>query len=151
MGLFRWYPEESNWQPVAAQADLDNNLFTATIGSLGVFALGFDNTPPEITILEPAAGGQVSNRFPLLRVRVSDTGTGVDPATVTMQINGQPVPATYKTKTGELWFIPGAPLPSGVYTITVGASDVVGNATTKEFAFTVEVVSRIYLPTVTRH
>lgn len=150
LGLFRWYPEESNWQPVPAQANLASNVFTATIGTLGVFALGIDNTPPEIAILEPTDGDTVANRFPLLRVRVSDTGTGVDPETVTMQINGQPVPATYKNKTGELWYIPGVPLSNGVYAITVRASDVVGNMATAEFAFTVEKFSRIYLPIAMR-
>jgi len=56
IGMFRWNPDQNNWQPLAAQSDLANNTFTASITQLGTFALGYDDIPPQIVLLAPVNG-----------------------------------------------------------------------------------------------
>jgi len=55
-----------------------------------------------------------------------DTGVGIDPATVVMQLDGQAVVATYIAGTGELVYLPGALLASQEHTLTISAEDVSG-------------------------
>ena len=134
--MFRWNPDDNNWQAVSAQADLAGNIFTATITQLGTFALGYDSTPPQVAIVYPADKSTITNTFPLISALIVDTGVGVDPASVRMQLDGQVVPAAYITGTGELSYLPGAPLASGPHTTTVSVADVVGNTNTVTATFT---------------
>ena len=151
VGMFRWNAEGNNWQPMEAALDAAHNTLTASITQLGTFALGYDDTPPQITILEPADGSIISNTLPLISALVVDEGTGIDPATVEMRLNGQIVAAEYITGTGQLLYLPAEPLASGSYTVTVSAADVMGNVGSASATFTVEVTRRIYLPLVLRN
>ncbi|MGA9347464.1 MAG: two-component regulator propeller domain-containing protein [Anaerolineae bacterium] len=150
IGMFRWNLEGSNWQPMAAQIDLANNMFTASITQLGTFALGYDGTPPEVSILTPADGSVMANPLPLISALVVDTGVGINPATVQMRLDGQVVPAEYITGTGQLLYLPGTPLADGLHTVTVSAADVVGNPASVTTSFQVE-IHRVYLPLVLRN
>jgi len=146
LGMFRWNPDGNSWQPMVAQADLANNTFTASITQLGTFALGYDDTPPQISILTPADGSTISNKLPLISALIAETGVGIDLATVEMQLSGQVVAADYITGTGQLAYLPAAPLANGTYTVTVSAADVVGNSASVSTTFRVEDTRRIYLP-----
>jgi hypothetical protein len=150
IGMFRWNPEGNNWQPMAAISDTAHNVFTATITQLGTFALGYDATPPQITILEPMDGSIITNTLPLIRALVADAGVGIDPATVEMRLDGQVVAAVFITGTGELAYLPAAPLAAGPHTVSVKARDVLGNPASASAAFTVRSEWRIYLPLVLR-
>ena len=150
IGMFRWNPEGNNWQPMAAISDTAHNVFTATITQLGTFALGYDATPPQITILEPMNGSIITNTLPLIRALVADAGVGIDPATVEMRLDGQVVAAAFITGTGELAYLPAAPLAAGPHTVSVKAWDVLGNPASASAAFTVRSEWRIYLPLVLR-
>jgi len=150
VGVFRWNPEGNNWQPMDAVSDEVHNVFTATITQLGTFALGYDSTPPQVSIREPVEGGVISNTLPLLVALVVDEGVGIDPATVEMRLDGQVVAAQYITGTGELMYLPSEPLASGSHTVSVSAEDMVGNRGTASAVFTVEVIHRIYLPLTLR-
>ena len=148
LGMFRWNSEGNNWQPMAAQADLTNNTFTAGITQLGTFSLGYDGTPPQVSILAPANSSIISNTLPLISAMVVDGGTGIDPATVEMRLGGQIVAADYITGTGQLLYLPSEPLSPGTYTATVSAADVMGNANSTSATFTVEVMQSVYLPLI---
>ncbi len=148
IGMFRWNPEESNWQPLTAISDTARNVFTATITQLGTFALGYDVTPPQITILEPADGSINNNTLPLISALVVDTGGGVDPSTVEMRLDGRSVAADYITSTGQLVYLPPTPLANGLHTITVSARDVLGNVGSTLATFTVEIHYTLYLPLI---
>ena len=102
-------------------------MFTATITQLGTFALGYDATPPQISILEPVNGSIITNTLPLISALVVDTGVGIDPGTVEMRLDGQVVTATYITGTGTLSYVPSSPLSVGRHTAQVSARDVLGN------------------------
>jgi len=151
IGMFRWNPEGNNWQPMAAISDTAHNVFTATITQLGTFALGYDATPPQISILEPVNGSIITNTLPLISALVADTGVGIDPGTVEMRLNGQVVAATYITRTGELVYLPAMPLEAGQHTVQVLAGDVLGNASSAMATFTVRPEWHIYLPLVLRN
>jgi len=55
----------------------------------------------------------ITNTLPPISALVVDTGVGIDPATVEMQLDGQVVAATYITGTGELMYMPLRCFPSG--------------------------------------
>ncbi len=148
IGMFRWDAADNNWQPLTATPDIEHNTFTASISQLGTFALGTDATPPSITIEEPLDGSVVANTQPLIRAQLADIGTGIDPASVEMRINGQIVAATYNPSNGELTYLPSMPLENGTYTLTISASDVLGNDRTVSAVFTVEFFYKVYLPLV---
>lgn len=148
IGMFRWNAEDNNWQPLSATADTVSNSFTATTNQLGTFTLGFDATPPQITIQSPNEGSVITNTMPIISALVVDTGTGINPSTVQMQLDGQPVTAQFVTSTGGLFYLPSAPLTDGSHLVSVSAADVLGNSTTSSMSFTVEVIHRVYLPLV---
>ena len=74
-----------------------------------------------------------------------DAGTGIDPATVEMRLNGEVVAADYITGTGQLLYLPEEPPAGGTYSVTVSAADVVGNGGSASATFTVEATYRVYL------
>ena len=150
LSLFRWNSSESNWQPLPAQLDINANRFTVDIDQLGTFAIGYDDTLPDIQILAPINGVMINNRYPLLLSLVVDNGVGIDPATVKMYLDGQEVTATYISSTGELLYLQGQPLENGSHTLMVSASDAVGNASSSSVVFTVETEEHIYLPLILR-
>jgi len=150
IGLFRWTPDTHNWQPIASQADLPHNTVTANVTQLGTYALGYDDVSPRLTILEPVDGAIIVNARPAISAIVTDAGVGVNSTSVVMQLDGQAVGATYVEETGELVFLPTAPLTVGSHTINVSASDVVGNPATVTATFVVREPYRCYLPSVQR-
>ncbi len=151
IGMFRWNPASNNWQPIPAIADTTNNVFTATITQLGTFALGYDATPPQISVSAPMNGSTITNTLPLISALVVDTGVGIDPATVEMQLDGQVVAATYITGTGELMYMPPTSLSVGQHTVTVSARDVVGNQASATISFSIESSQQyVYIPLIRR-
>jgi hypothetical protein len=151
IGMFRWNPEGNNWQPMAAISDTAHNVFTATITQLGTFALGYDATPPQISILEPVNGSIITNTLPPISALVVDAGVGIDPATVEMRLDGQVVAATYITSTGGLMYQPATPLAAGQHIVIVKAGDVLGNQASASATFIVQSEWHIYLPLVLRN
>ncbi len=151
LGMFRWNMEGNNWQPMAASCDPAQNQCTASITQLGTFALGYDATPPQITFLEPTDGSTISNTLPLISALVVDVGVGINPTTVQMRLDGQVVAATYITGTGELVYLPPAPLAMGQHTVLVSAQDVLGNQASATATFTVRPEYKVYLPLVLRN
>jgi len=151
IGMFRWNPEGNNWQPMAAISDTAHNVFTATITQLGTFALGYDATPPQISILEPVNGSIITNTLPPISALVVDAGVGIDPATVEMRLDGQVVAATYITSTGGLMYQPPTPLAAGQHIVIVKAGDVLGNQASASATFIVQSEWHIYLPLVLRN
>jgi len=127
IGMFRWNPEGNNWQPMSATADTARNVFSAAITQLGTYALGYDATPPQVTILAPMNGSVISSTPPVISALVVDSGVGIEPGTVKMYLDGQRVAATYIAGTGELTYLPAAPLSAGPHTVVVEARDVLGN------------------------
>ncbi len=104
---------------------------------------GVDLTAPEIKMLFPSPGDQVSGRPPLfLAFRVSDDASGVKMDTVAVKIDGVEYTSNFSrdglltvqfSQTGK-----NRMLMDGRRTITVTSADWLGNVSTKEFAITID-------------
>ena len=103
-------------------SDLSGNAMTPVEWTFSVV----DVTPPAIADIRPDAGSAGSDRTPAISAAVSDDGIGLDPAAVSMTMDGAAVPATLAG--GRLSYQPPAALAFGAHTVTVQAADLAGNA-----------------------
>ncbi len=87
----------------------------------GVYASLQDTAPPQIRILSRQT----------LRVRVEDQGSGIDPNTLTVEIDQHWFPAEYEPDL-RLVFAP-YPLDPGAHTVQVRVQDRAGNLATRTF------------------
>jgi outer membrane protein assembly factor BamB len=130
--------------PVATEGD--TLVMMALDGSILAFDknLGVDLTPPDVAMLWPNAGDQVSGRAPMeLVFTVTDNGSGVNYEGLQVTINGTTyiheldrenrVRIKIVASTG-----PNAALPNGRARITVAASDWMGNNTAANFVLTID-------------
>lgn len=115
-------------------------------GSLSAFRPDApDATGPSVTVAYPPAGTAVSGQPPLtVAAYVRDMGTGIDPSTLTMKLDGRDVTATfdptrsliiYATRSSGRLVDP--PLPNGRHNATVMAKDWRGNVTEESWSFVV--------------
>ncbi len=144
--------------PIAAQGKL---FVLSDDGSLSAFDSSvLDTTPPDVTIVEPKMGVVINGVPPIqFEARIVDEGSGVNPATVRLLIDGEGVvrrragkefedepgfkfdllTATLEYETPEPRTAALVkPLPDGRHTITVVASDWAGNTVNKTWGFTVD-------------
>jgi len=149
--MFRWNEENINWQPIQAEVDVSNNTLTTQVTQLGTFAVGYDNTSPQINITSPIGNSSVQTGDIPVVASIIDEGVGIVPTTVQMQVDGQLVAASYITSTGELTYLPPTPLATGQHIITVSASDTLGNVGNDQITFYIgEVVDKNYLPLIVK-
>ena len=87
-----------------------------------------DATPPSLSDVRPDDGSASSDRTPAISVAIADTGSGVDPAPITLQLDGSDVSAAGGFAGGRFAMVPAAPLGYGSHTVTVRAADRSGNA-----------------------
>jgi hypothetical protein len=101
---------------------------------------GQDNTPPAVSVVQPADAALVQTSRPAFLVRLSDSGSGVFVATLEVLIDGQNVSQPfingYNGDQGESR-VPGLiELADGLHTMRVRVADNAGNATTQTIMFT---------------
>lgn len=95
-----------------------------------------DNRLPQISELMPANGDRVAGRGQVqIGARLADPGSGIDPASVRLRINGRDVTGDARVSPDEIRYR--ADLPPGRYTAEVSVRDNAGNADTKAWAFDV--------------
>jgi hypothetical protein len=96
-----------------------------------------DPSPPVLSEAAPAAGDRTEERRPRLAFRLVDDGTGVDPASLRVVLDGVDVAAAGTFADGIFTFTP-APLAFGAHAVRVLAADRSGNAMpAHEWTFTV--------------
>lgn len=83
---------------------------------------------PRMEILGGGEDGTLSGCRPTVRVRITDGGSGVDPSSVALHVDGRLVKAVYDEATGEATWTPDRDLPSGTHALSVTAADQSGNA-----------------------
>lgn len=103
-----------------------------------------EKTPPIITITSPSSGAYLGNNAVKIEFTVTDTESGVDPDSITLQIDTQATVASAITKTeisGGYKCSYTATCSDGSHTIKVDASDNDGNADTQKSSnYTVDTV-----------
>lgn len=97
---------------------------------------GRDDRGPQVTDMAPAHGGRVSeNGRTHIFARLSDDGSGVDPSSVRLRINGDDVTDRARISAGEVHFRDD--LEPGRYTVELTARDRAGNGTRRDWSFDV--------------
>jgi hypothetical protein len=87
-----------------------------------------DTGAPSVSELAPAAGSASEQRRPAIGFRLTDTGSGVDPATLHVQLDGTEI-APFGTYTdGVFAYAAPADLAYGRHTVRIAVSDRSGNA-----------------------
>ncbi len=100
--------------------DSGNRTGTATVTVVR------DSTPPVLSILEPKPDAYHDPATPL-QLLVGDSGTGIDPATLTLTLNGSPLAADCTVCAPLVTCIPQAALPAGALTLTAAVRDRAGS------------------------
>ena len=117
-----------------AVSDRSGNAMTPVEWSFSVV----DTTAPVLGDLTPRDGSSGSDRTPPIAVAITDAGSGVDPATIAVSLDGADVSAQGAFAGGRFSYTPAAPLAYGVHTATAAASDRSGNVSaTATWSFTV--------------
>jgi hypothetical protein len=96
-----------------------------------------DATPPLLTDVRPDDGASSSDRTPAISVAIADAGIGVDPASITVQLDGTDVTALGGFAGGRFTLTPAAPLGYGSHSVAVRAADRSGNSAQVGWSFTV--------------
>jgi large repetitive protein len=98
-----------------------------------------DITPPVISDLRPDPNSAGSDRTPPIAFAVDDgDGSGIDPATLAVTLDGADVSASGSLAGGRFSFTPGAPLGFGSHTVTARVADRAGNpSVARSWSFTV--------------
>ena len=109
-------------------------------GSLSAFRSdASDHIGPQLTQLVPESGGFVPSEGLSYGAYLVDEGTGIDPATVILALDGAvTAKASYIPAQNAIYDTPTTPLKEGRHQITVKASDWRGNSTTQSWSFTVD-------------
>jgi hypothetical protein len=105
--------------------------------------VSIDTIAPRITNITPDPNSTVAADRPSISVTTDDSGSGVDPAKVSISVNGTDVTAR-ATVTGNFSaYRPRQPLQAGQNTVAVNASDRAGNSTSQTWAFNVQGAAEI--------
>lgn len=105
--------------------------------------VSIDTVAPRITNRTPDPNSTVAVVRPNISVVSDDSGSGVDPAKVSMSVNGTDVTARATVTGNFATYRPRQPLQNGRNTVTVTASDRAGNSTSQTWAFNVEGAANI--------
>ncbi|HYW29648.1 MAG TPA: hypothetical protein VE824_07560 [Gaiellales bacterium] len=91
-----------------------------------------DPSPPVLSDRTPAAGSSSELRRPVLGFTLSDDGSGIDPSTLRVLLDGTDV-AAFGTLSGDRFtYQPAGELAFGRHTVSVAVSDRFGNAMAPE-------------------
>lgn len=138
---------------ISAQKNLNEGLHIVYVEaydkagnkSTATWSFTVDTKPPTLTPISPAAGTSVSPR-PIISAYVTDTtllppslGSGVDEASIKLSIDGTLVAhkyVTYIDGRGIVYYQPNTTLTGGPHTVTLEASDKVGNPSAISWSFT---------------
>jgi hypothetical protein len=87
-----------------------------------------DDTPPSLAAASPADGAAFEARRPSIGFQVADSGSGVDPASLRVLLDGSDVAPFGSLADGSFTYQPSTDLGYGRHVISVAVSDRSGNA-----------------------
>ena len=133
-------PKPATANVFAAPIVADGTLYVVSDdGSLSAFRHDApDNVGPDLVQLAPASGATVPTDNLTYGALVVDEGSGINPATVTLEFDGAADPlALFHSDSGAIYHTLTTPLTEGDHQITVKATDWRGNVTSQNWHFTV--------------
>ena len=86
-----------------------------------------DTTPPVLGDVRPDDGSAGADRTPAISFAVSDAGTGLDPAAISLTVDGRDVTARGVLAGGRFGYVPSDPLGFGSHSVSARATDRSGN------------------------
>jgi RHS repeat-associated protein len=89
-----------------------------------------DQTLPAITGLYPADAASITATKPTFAAGLADNLSGINPATVSLTVDGATVAGSYDTATGKVTYTPNTALTVGSHTFMVAVADLAGNQAT---------------------
>jgi len=101
------------------------------------FAVSSDPTPPEIANPQPPDGATVGEARPLFSAVLKDADSGVNTASVKMEVDGLDVTSKATILPIKVWYTPDQPLAAGEHRAAVKAKDNQGNEGSLEWSFLV--------------
>lgn len=120
------------------------NQSDATLGA-NLLLRVLEKVAPTLAFTYPTAGAYITNATPVIKFKVTDNDSGVNPDTIVIKVDGAKVTTSF-TKTAvtggyECSYTPGTALADGAHTISIEASDFDGNAATaKTVTFTIDTI-----------
>lgn len=115
-------------------ADNAGNVASATVSQFSALGLRvLEKGKPSVSVTYPASAAFVGTNLPTIRWEVRDDGSGVDPATIAISIDGGAAVTSEITKTEieggySCEYTPAAALDDGAHTLSFTVSDHDGNA-----------------------
>lgn len=94
-----------------------------------------DTAGPRITNRNPEPNTAAALTRPIISATFDDAGSGIDPNSVEVAVNGRDVTQQATVTANFFTFSPAQPLPSGQNTVTVSVADRAGNVTTQSWTF----------------
>lgn len=108
---------------------------TAKVRALGHFAVMIDETPPEVSSLQPTQGSTVTT--PRFSARVLDQGSGIGrERDLVLELDGQRLISEYDPEAALVTAVPDAPLAPGSHTFVITVRDRAANETRRQVTFT---------------
>jgi hypothetical protein len=126
----------ANWH--GSQPDdslLDAMIWGAKIG--GSFP---DNPPPSVGIAQPNPGSFLATARPTIAATFADSGSGIDPASARLQLDGADQTAQAQVSAAGLSFTPAAPLAEGPHQVLVFVRNHAGVSAQAAASFTTDTV-----------
>lgn len=136
IGLFRW-AEDKGWK-CAGVPELEGG--SVKIYKAGVYAFFHDGLPPHIRHVakETSHGGSGFYRPHFYYLPVDESGSGIDPYSAEVTLNGRKVVCEWDEFRGRLCIPIPASVPSGTAGLKVEISDKAGNRSVGEFSFMID-------------
>ncbi len=153
-GLFESTDGGGNWSSVSGWLPLDttvptlavppdfasSNTIFAGVSEVGVFSnvlVATDTTPPAVSSVSPS--GWVNTASTTISADYSDSGSGINTASVAVYLDGSPL--TGCTAGATSVSCPTSGLSDGAHTITGSVSDNAGNTSTISGSFSIDTVA----------
>lgn len=100
-----------------------------------------DDVPPEVWIVSPVAESYTNNSTPVVSLTYNDVGTGVDPSSIQLFVEGEPVQSSCNATADEATCEPLAEISDGYLTLSVTVEDYAGNeGRSEDLRFSVDTV-----------
>jgi hypothetical protein len=130
-------PENVNFGETPVYGHLSVNAVAAPRVAAAT-AVAVSNTPPQIVDIAPSNGQSVNNDHPSIFATFrSPVDVGINPSSVTIEVNGLDVTASATRTDQFVTYSPGVAIPDGNVNVVVRVSDRAGNTQTRSWSFAV--------------